>query len=32
VEISVKGRKLVHIAVVEDRLPGIKGRKINKRV
>lgn len=32
VEISVKGRNMVHIAVVEDRIPGQKGQKINKRV
>lgn len=32
VEITVKGRKLVHIAVVENKVPGAKGRKINKRV
>lgn len=32
VEISVKGRNVVHIAVIEDRVPGQKGQKINKRV
>jgi hypothetical protein len=32
VEIIVKGRKMVHIAVLENKMSGIKGRKINKRV
>ncbi len=32
VEIRVKGRNMVHIGVVEDKVPGQKGRKINKRV
>jgi hypothetical protein len=32
VEIRVKGNNVVHIAVVEGKVPGMKGRKINKRV